>query len=143
MPSPPEPVSHQPTSLDARVSSSASGSASIFDDSDVIKIAFDEAMRSPCPAGTSIRLRDGDGTVADVSGDCGTTTAVQTLGGVTYQPAYVLVITIRGTPTLITPGSIPGLQLPATVVAQGGITDEDAYPWDLTGSTDLVLGDPD
>jgi len=35
------------------------------------------------------------------------------------------------------------LQLPATVVAQGGITDEDAYPWDLTGSTDLVLGDPD
>ena len=143
MPSPSEPVSHQPTSLDARVSSSASGSASIFDDSDVIKIAFDEAMRSPCPAGTSIRLRDGDGTVADVSGDCGTTTAVQTLGGVTYQPAYVLVITIRGTPTLITPGSIPGLQLPATVVAQGGITDEDAYPWDLTGSTDLVLGDPD
>src|SRR5438046_687644 len=35
MPSPPEPVSHQPTSLDARVSSTACGSASTFDDRDV------------------------------------------------------------------------------------------------------------
>src|SRR5207247_10526496 len=124
----PQPVTHQLSSCVQRVPTSEGGSASHIGDSDVIKTVFDDAMRSPCPAGTSIRLRGGDGTVADVSGDCGTTTAVQTLGGITYQPAYVLVITIRGTPTLITPGSIPGLQLPATVVAQGGLTDDDAHP---------------
>jgi hypothetical protein len=145
MPSPPELVSRQPTSVFARVVSSSTGSPSVFDDGDLIKIAFDEAMRSPCPAAASIRLRDADGTVADIvnaGGQCATATTAETLGRVTYQPAYVLVITVRGTPSAITPGSIPGLQLPATVIAQTGITDEDGYPWDLAGSTDLVLGDP-
>ena len=143
MPNPPEPVSHQPTSLDARVYSSATGSPSTFDDGDVIKIAFDEAMRSPCAVGVPIRLRDADGTVADVAVECATATVAQALGDVTYQPGYVLVMTVRGTPTVITPGSVPGLQLPATVMAASGITDEDGYPWDLGSSADLVLGDPD
>ena len=142
MPSPPEPVSHLPTSLDARVFSGG-GSTAIFDDGDVIKIAFDEAVRSPCPSGASIRVRDADGTIAEVVGECGTATAVQTLGGIAYQPAYVLVLTVRGTPTVITPGSVAGLQVPATVIAQTAITDEDGYPWDLGSSADLVLGDPD
>jgi hypothetical protein len=146
MPSPPEPVSHQPTSLDARASLSGSGSASTFDNGDVLKIAFDEAMRSPCPVGSLLRLRDADGTVAEIvpaTGACGTSSAAQIMGGVTYQPAYVLVITMREDPTVITPGSIAGLQQPATVIAQSVITDEDGYPWDIGSSPDAVLGDPD
>ena len=143
MPNPPEPVAHRPTSLDARVDSNTTSSASTFDDGDVIRIAFDEAMRSPCPAGASMRLRDGDGTFADVLVECGTATVVQTLGGVTYQPAYVVVMTVRGSPTIVTPGLIAGLQLPATVISHPAITDEDGYPWDIGSSADVVLGDPD
>lgn len=143
MPSPPEPVSHQPTSLDARVSPNTTSSASTFDDGDEIRIAFDEAMRSPCSAGAPIRLRDADGTVADVAVECGNAAVVQILGDVRYQPAYVLLMTVRGAPTVIALGAIPGLSLPATVVATSGITDEDGLAWDLRGSVDVVLGDPD
>jgi hypothetical protein len=143
MPNPPEPVSHRPTSLDARVESNTTSSASTFDDGDVIRIAFDEAMRSPCPAGASMRLRDADGTFADVAVDCAIATVVQTLAGITYQPAYVVVMTVRGSATIVTPGSIPGLQLPATVISHPAITDEDGYPWDIGSSADVVLGDPD
>jgi hypothetical protein len=145
IPTPPEPIWLRPTSQDARVISAGGRSASTFDGGDEIKIAFNEAMRT-CSTGARVRLRDADGTVADIVvdiGECGVFDTPQTLGGITYPSDHVLSIILGEVPTELSPGTITGVQAPATVIAQEGVLDEDGYQWDLAGSLDVLLGDPD
>jgi len=145
IPNPPDPIWYRPTSEDARVISRNGRSPSTFDGGDDLRLAFNEPMRT-CSTGTTFRLRDADGTVADVMvdlGECGIFDTPQTLGAVTYPAFQVLSVIVGEIPTEVSRGSVTGLQLPATVIGQSGVVDEDGYPWDLTLSPDVVLGDPD
>jgi hypothetical protein len=55
----------------------------------------------------------------------------------------VITLTIAGNPTIVTPGTTPGLQVPATVTSAAGIHDDGGLAWDLGRSVDIVFGDPD
>lgn len=136
-----------PISVDARAIPSAGGATDTFDFLDKLKIAFDAPM-AVCGDDTVLRLRDADGTVAELSIPthnigCAINTDYENVGGRVYPSFTVITLTISAPPTIITPGSIPGLQVPATAVSATGIHDDSGRAWDLAGSTDIVFGDPD
>ncbi len=141
---PPTPVA-RPRAVDARVTTSA-GSLALLDAGDVIKIAFDKAMRSPL--GSELRGQDVDGTIADIrclqsaEQRCTLNAGTETLGGVAYPPNTVLTIVMRTDPRGVAPGATPGLQLNVTVTG-GTFLDSAGNPWDIPGSDDVVIGAPD
>lgn len=141
---PPTPVA-RPRAVDARVTTSA-GSLALLDAGDVIKIAFDKAMRSPL--GSELRGQDVDGTIADIrclqslEQRCTLNAEAETLGGVAYPANTVLTIVMRTDPRSVAPGATAGLQLNVTVVS-GNFLDIAGNPWDVAGSDDTVIGAPD
>ena len=71
--------------------------------------------------GAAFRLRDGDGTVASVR--CGDDAVcvlnrglAQSLGGRTAKHHQLLGVLLAREPTIVSPGGVPGLQYPGTVV---------------------------
>jgi hypothetical protein len=143
----PAPGTPVPTSLDARVVPSDSGPRTMFDVGDRLQIAFDGPM-AVCDDVTVVRLRDADGTVAELSRatlnvDCGRNRSPAAVGDTVWPAFTVITLTIAANPTIVTPGTTPGLQVPATVTSATGIHDEGDLAWDLTRSVDIVFGDPD
>ena len=140
---PPAPVA-PPRSRDARLTTSA-GAPSVLDPGDVIKIAFDKTMQSP--VGRQMRVRDADGTVADVrclrlEQDCTVNAGTEVLGGISYPANTVITITMRTAALSVAPGTTPGLQLNVTVTS-GDFVDEAGNVWDVGGSEDVIIGAPD
>ena len=141
---PPLPVA-RPRAVDARVTTSA-GSLGLLDAGDVVKIAFDKAMRSPL--GLELRGQDLDGTIADIrclqsaEQRCTLNAGNETLGGIAYPPNTVLTIVMRTDPRGVAAGTTPGLQLNVNVVS-GTFLDIAGNPWDVNGSDDVVIGAPD
>ena len=143
-PAAPEPA---PRSIDARVTSSSGGAMATFDFGDRLVAAFDQVMGT-CAGNTVVRLRDADGTVADLSTSsrnigCERNEAPQDVGGTTYPAFRVLTLTLVAAPTIIEQGTTAGLQLPATVMTATGITSDGGMSWDVSGSADVLFGDPD
>ena len=144
-PAPPVPP---PTSLDALTIPSQEGAAGTFDFLDKLKVAFETRMQI-CGDDTVVRLRDSDGTVAELSlaarniGCSVNRDAPETIGGTTYPASTVVTLTIAADPIFVSAGSTAGLQVPATVIAATGIRDEGGLSWDLGRSADLVFGNPD
>jgi hypothetical protein len=133
-----------PRALDARVTTSA-GSPALLDAGDVIKIAFSKEMQTP--AGRQMRVRDADGTIADVrclrsEQACTLNAATETLGGTAYAANTVVTITMRTPPLVVAAGSNAGLQLNVNVTS-GDFADIAGNTWDVNGSDDTVLGAPD
>jgi hypothetical protein len=140
---PPTPAA-PPRSQTARVTTSA-GNLALLDTGDVMKIAFDKAMRSP--VGSQMRVRDGDGTTADVrcgqpQQTCTLNTGPETLGGVVYPANTVITIVMRTDPLVVAAGATAGLQLSVTVISST-FADIAGNMWDIAGSNDVVLGAPD
>lgn len=140
---PPLPVA-RPRALDARVTTSA-GSLSALDTGDVVKIAFDKAMRSPL--GSELRAQDANGTIADIrcftfEQTCTLNSAAETLGGTAYPANTLLTIVIRTDPRVVAAGATAGLQLNVTVTS-GNFMDVAGNPWDVNASDDVTLGAPD
>jgi hypothetical protein len=140
---PPLPIA-PPRAADGRVTTSA-GSPALLDTGDVIKIAFGKEMRSP--VGRQMRVRDGDGTIADVRCQqteqvCTLNVGPEALGGVSYPANSVITITLRTQPSVVVAGSSAGLQLNVTVTG-GDFADVAGNTWDIVGSDDVVLGAPD
>ena len=140
---PPLPVA-PPRSVDARVTTSA-GSPSLIDPGDVIKIAFDKEMQSP--VGSQMRVRDGDGTTADIrclqlEQACTLNSGPETLGGIAYPTRTVLTVVMRTEALGVAAGAATGLQLNVTVTS-GDFADFAGNPWDLNGSQDITLGASD
>jgi hypothetical protein len=141
---PPLPVA-QPRAVDARVTASA-GFLALLDAGDVIKIAFDKAMRSPL--GGELRAQDVDGTIADIrclqslEQRCTLNAGPETLGGVVYPANTVLTIMMRSDPHLVAAGATTGLQLNVTVES-GNFLDIAGNRWDVAASDDVVIGAPD
>jgi hypothetical protein len=143
----PAPGAPVPTSLDARVIRSQSGPADTFRTGDQLKIAFDGPM-ALCSDDTVVRLRDADGTIAEFSRaaltiDCGRNRSPEVVGGALWPEFTVITLTIAADPIIVTVGSTPGLQVPATVTSAVGIRDGGGLAWDLGRSLDIVFGDPD
>ena len=61
------------------------------------------------------------------------------IGGVTYPAGQVITVTLYADPSTITPGSNPGLGLPASVIDAGGFVDLAGNPWNIAGSPDKTL----
>jgi hypothetical protein len=142
----PDPGAPAPTSLDARAIPSNSGVRGTFDVGDKLKIVFDGPM-DLCDDNTVVRLSDADGTVAELSRaalnmDCGRNAFSEAVGGTVWPAFTVITLTIAANPTIVTPGTTPGLQVPATVTSAVGI-DDGSRAWDLGRSVDIVFGDPD
>ena len=94
-----------------------------------------------------VRLRDGDGTVAELSRaalnvDCGRNSSSAVVGDTVWPAFTVITLTVAANPTIVTTGTTPGLQVPATVTSATGIRAE-GLAWDLDRSVDIVFGDPD
>ena len=142
----PDPGAPAPTSLDARAVPSASGARGTFDAGDKLQIAFDGPM-ALCDDNMVVRLRDGDGTVAELSRaalnvDCGRNSSSAVVGDTVWPAFTVITLTVAANPTIVTTGTTPGLQVPATVTSATGIRAE-GLAWDLDRSVDIVFGDPD
>jgi len=140
---PPLPVA-PPRAVDARVTTSA-GSPALLDTGDVIKIGFSKEMQTPI--GRQIRVRDADGTTADIRCQQGEQTCTlnpgpETLGGTAYPANTVITIAIRTEPAGVAAGASVGLQLNVTVIS-GNFADVAGNAWDLSGSDDVILGAPD
>jgi hypothetical protein len=140
---PPLPVA-RPRALDARVTTSA-GALALLDTGDVIKIAFDKAMRTPL--GSQMRVQDSDGTIADIrclqsEQACTVNPGPETFGSVVYAANAVITITVRTPATAVAAGATAGLQLNVTVTG-GNFADVAGNTWDVAGSDDVVLGAPD
>src|SRR6185503_20122955 len=123
-----------------------SGARGTFDVGDKLKIVFDGPM-DLCDDNTVVRFSDADGTVAELNRaalnvDCGRNTSPENVGGFVWPAFTVITLTIAANPTIVTPGTTPGLQVPATVTFAVGIHDG-SLAWDLGRSVDVVFGDPD
>lgn len=144
---PPTPVAvaAAPTSLDTRVTTNT-GSSSLLDTGDVAKIAFSEAMSSSA-TGATIRVRDADGTIADLmcgtNATCTLNTSAETLAGQSRAAQTVLTVRLTANPAIIASGTTGTLRIPATVIDRAAVTDLSGNPWNLDGSADIVLGSPD
>jgi hypothetical protein len=143
----PAPGAPVPTSLDARVIRSDTTAAGTFRIGDKLKIAFDGPM-ALCGDDTVVRLRDTDGTIAEFSRatlniDCGRNGSPEVVGSALWPAFTVITLTIAADPIIVTAGSTPGLQVPATVTSAVGIRDGGGLSWDLARSLDIVFGDPD
>ena len=140
---PPLPVA-PPRAVDGRVTTSA-GSPALLDAGDVIKIGFGKEMQTP--VGRQLRVRDADGTIADIrclQGEqtCTLNPGPETLGGAAYPANSVITIAIRTEPFGVAAGASVGLQLNVTVIS-GNFVDVAGNAWDLSGSDDVILGAPD
>jgi hypothetical protein len=144
---PPAPVdeTNAPTSVDARVTTNVT-STSLLNSGDVVKIAFSETMSSAA-LGATIRVRDTDGTVADVicgtNATCSLNSSSETLGGISRATQTVLTLRLTANPAIISFGTTATLRIPSTVINSAAVTDLSGNSWSLAGSVDIVLGSPD
>jgi hypothetical protein len=142
----PAPGAPAPISLDARAIRSQGTGSDALRTGDRLKIAFDGPM-ALCDDAV-VRLRDADGTVAELSRaanntDCSRNRSAEVLGTAFWPEFTVLTLTIAADPVIVMPGSSPGLQLPATVTSATGIRSDAGLAWDLGRSLDIVFGEPD
>jgi hypothetical protein len=141
--------STRPLSQDIRITTKT-GSSSTLNTGDVFTVAFNEVMLAPANAST-MSLTDADLTVATVmcgtsagvpvgsTATCALSAAAMTIGGVTYPIGQVITVTLYANPTIVTAGSAPGLQIPATVFDSSGWTDAASNSWDVANSLDKTL----
>jgi hypothetical protein len=99
------------------------------------------------PLGRQMRVQDADGSIADIrclfmEQDCTLNPGPETLGGVTYAANTVVTITIRTAERVVAAGATVGLQLNLNVTS-GDFPDYAGNTWDVSGSSDQVLGAPD
>jgi putative cell wall-binding protein len=116
----------RPTIAFSRLTTSA-GLGGTFDAGDVLTIVANEPLRAVA-AGNLLRLRDEDGTVADIINGTNATfslnTAATVAGGVSREAGTVLTVTLTGTPAAAgAVGTIAGLQVPGTVIDASGVAD--------------------
>ena len=130
-----------PTALDSRMATNAD-SLLLINNGDSFTVAFNEDMASPS-ANDTVRLSDGDGSVYDLVNGSGVVFSLNaapvTVGATTYSAGRVLTVAITTLPADLAPGSIAGLNVPATITAQAGTTDLAGNPWNLAGSADLSV----
>ena len=139
----------RPLSQDIRITTKT-GSSSTLNTGDVFTAAFNEVMLAPANSST-LSLTDADGTVATVmcgtgvgapvgsTATCALSAAAMTIGGVTYPIGQVITVTLYANPTIVTAGTAPGLQIPATVFDSSGWTDAASNSWDIANSLDKIL----
>jgi putative cell wall-binding protein len=137
-----------PTAEDTRVATNG-GSAFQLDGTDSFTVAFSEAVAAPT-VGDAIRVRDTDGTIWEITAvdtDANTVpdnftlnTTEVTIGGTTYAAGEVLTVTLgaAGGESELAPGTVAGLDLPATITAQSGTTDAAGNAWSIA-SGDVVI----
>ena len=117
------------------------GLGTVLDAGDVVKIGFDEKVAAPAN-GDRIRVQDTDTTthtVADLVNGSNATfslnaAAEQIDGGVARPAGTVLTITLTGDPSVVTAGTNGGVQYPATIVDQAGLTDVAGNVWNPNAS---------
>lgn len=115
-----------------------------FNAGDVITVVFNETMATPA-ANATVRLQDGDATVADLINGGNATFTLNTdpvsAGGAVRPAGTVLTITLVGPPTtvLLLVGTTPGLQAPAEVMSATGVADQAGNVWDVANSTDVEV----
>jgi hypothetical protein len=142
-----------PTSTDLFISTSG-GLTNQLDTGDTLTIIFSEVM-APDSTGDVIQVQDADGTTmtlrcaagtaaaGDYHAGCSFNTATQTVKGTAYDANRVLMVSINSTtPPTVTGqiGSVAGMQIPTTVVDQGGIRDQTpGDQWNVAGSPDRVI----
>jgi hypothetical protein len=140
---PPPADTTDPTSVFASMTTKA-GLAGTFDTGDVVKIVFNEAMAIPA-IGSKVQLRDGVGdlTIAELIAGTNATfslnVAPEVVNAVSRPTGTVLTITLTAAPASVFPGLTAGLQVPATVVDEAGITDTSGNAWNLGGSSDVLV----
>jgi putative cell wall-binding protein len=134
----------QPVSNNIQLITDA-GFTGIMDGGDVFRVGFNEQMAAP-DAGDTIRVRDTDATtptVADVicgtNATCTLNAEATTVDGVTYQPGTVITVTMTGSPTIVTAGTVAGVQYPADVINSSGVTDTSGNSWNVAGSPDVRI----
>ncbi len=132
-----------PFSNDARVSTDT-GFTNQANSGDVFTISFNKAIVAPA-AGATLRIQDADGTLVDVIAG---TNATFTLNGTAINQngaaraaGTVLTVTLTADPTVVTAGTIVGLQYaPNTnIVNTAGIVDASGQSYNLGSSTDRGL----
>ena len=78
---------------------------------------------------------------AGLSGNsgCSLNAAATTIGGVSYPANQVISVLMSAIPTQVAAGTVPGLQIPATVTGSLLITDTAGNTWNIAGSPDKTL----
>jgi len=131
--------STKPKSTAVQLTTSA-GFGNQIDVGDHIAVCFDEVIDAPAVNDT-IRITDADGTVADIingpNATFSTNPAALTTPACPAGQALQIIVNIN--PTVVTAGSVPGVQRPATITDSIGITDVAGNSWDLAGSPDKVI----
>ncbi len=140
----PVPMVASPSALELQLVA-IGGVATKYDAGDVFKIAFNEPLGVPSD-GAYIRARDIDGSIADfvcgTNATCTINDATETLAGLSYAPGSVLTVSLTGEPRVNGDGSVPGLQVAATVLFSTGIRDTRGAEWSLGSSTKLLINYP-
>ena len=134
----------RPLSQDIRIKTKV-GSSSTLNVGDVFTVAFNEVMAPPA-AGAKIRFQDAGApapSVADVicgtNATCALSPAALTIGTVSYPTGQVITVTMTAVPVVVTAGTNPILQIPATAIDSGGFTDVAGNQWDIVNSPDKIL----
>ncbi|MGN6128740.1 MAG: fibronectin type III domain-containing protein [Nocardioidaceae bacterium] len=111
------------------------GLGTVLDAGDVVKIGFDEKVAAPAN-GDRIRVQDTNSTptVADLVNGSNATFSLNTApeqidGGVARPAGTVLTIALTGDPSVVTAGTNGGVQYPATIIDQAGLTDVAGNVW--------------
>jgi hypothetical protein len=138
-----------PTISDLQLTTNA-GLQTVADTGDVHRFIFSEPMDTGVDAaGSTYRVQDADGTIADIvcgtNATCALNAAPVTIGGTTYPINQVLTVTLTAAPTPETgfEGSQPGLQYALTVtdVSAEWVDAADGLQLDLAASADKVVDD--
>jgi hypothetical protein len=121
-----------PVAIDT-VQSTNAGLAGTLGTGDVVTVVFNETVTAG--AGATVRVRDTDAaaTLADITNGTNATFAVnaapQTVNGVSRAAGSVITITLTADPTVVSAGTVTGVQLPADITDQSGIRDAVGNGW--------------
>ena len=135
-----------PTITDVRASDG--GLSSLLDAGDVHQFIFNQPMATTVAAnGSTYRVTDADGTIADIVCGSGSTCLLEPTGtynGTNYPANQVMRVNITATPTPVAggAGTTAGLQYPVTITSVSVANFRDAdegLVLDLTNSPDKVI----
>ena len=136
-------VVFQPAALDTRLVT-VGNNILTYSAGAVIKVVFNEPVLLISNA--YIRARDVDGTMGDFvcgsTATCTTNDAPEVWDGQSFAPGSVLTVTLTSDPRPFADGSVPGLQVAASIIFATGIKDKNNQDWSLGNSTKLLLNYP-
>jgi putative cell wall-binding protein len=138
-----------PTVTDTRLVTDG-GLGGLLDAGDSFTVRFNETIAAPA-AGAVIRVQDNDTDVDSVADLVNGTNATFTLNAAaipatpTSNPnagaaaGTVLTVTVTAAPTVVTAGTVSGIDLDATIVNTAGVNDVAGNRVNLADTTDLVI----